>query len=304
MGGLVSSSVSLSLDLSIISTTEMHMEGKARIARTMMRIMIVKIPIGSSNKSSTRQLSWVRVGSVVMESDERASVVEIQGIVGVEADVAPGVEEKAKERTVVALLVDPEEALLVGAGEEASEGTATEEPVVEAKGEIVEEVVVEATEETVVEAVVEVVAKTSGVEAVVEIVMEAEVEAVMEAREETVVEAVVEAVAKTSGVEAVVEIVMEVEVACKEDATTGVSVVTTEGALMVEVSVVTTEGALLVDAEVEEKAKERTVVALLVDPEEALLAGAGEEASEETAKEEPVVEAKEEIVEEAVVEAK
>ena len=208
MGGLVSSSVSLSLDLSIISTTEMHMEGKARIARTTMRIMIVKIPTGSSNKSSTRHLSWVRVGSVVMESDERASVVEIQGRVGVEADVASGVavvsvvevackedgttgvsvvttegalmvevevEEKAKERTVVALLVDPEEALLVGAGEEASEGTATEEPVVEAKGEIVEEVVVEATEETVVEAVVEAVAKTSGVEAVVEIVMEAEV---------------------------------------------------------------------------------------------------------------------------------
>ena len=131
MGGLVSSSVSLFLDLSIISTIEMHMEGKARIARTMMRIMIVKIPIGSSNKSSTRQLSWLRVGSVVMESDERASVVEIQGRVGVEADVAPGVEEKAKERTVVALVVDPEEASLAEAGEEASEEKAKEETVVE-----------------------------------------------------------------------------------------------------------------------------------------------------------------------------
>ena len=177
MGGLVSSSVSLFLDLSIISTTEMHMEGKARIARTMMRIMIVKIPIGSSNKSSTRQLSWLRVGSVVMESDERASVVEIQGRVGVEADVASGV-----------------------------------------------------------------------------------------------------------------AVVSVVEVACREDGATGVSVVTTEGALMVEVSVVTTEGALMVDAEVEEKAKERTVVALVVDPEEASLAEAGEEASEEKAKEETVVE--------------
>ena len=164
MGGLVSSSVSLFLDLSIISTIEMHMEGKARIARTMMRIMIVKIPIGSSNKSSTRQLSWLRVGSVVMESDERASVVEIQGRVGVEADVASGV-----------------------------------------------------------------------------------------------------------------AVVSVVEVACREDGATGVSVVTTEGALMV-------------DAEVEEKAKERTVVALVVDPEEASLAEAGEEASEEKAKEETVVE--------------
>ena len=53
---------------------------------------------------------------------------------------------------------------------------------------------------------------------------------------------------------------------------------------------VTTEGALMVDAEVEEKAKERTVVALVVDPEEALLAETGEEASEEKAKEETVVE--------------
>ena len=140
------------------------MEGKARIARTMMRIMIVKIPIGSSNKSSTRQLSWLRVGSVVMESDERASVVEIQGRVGVEADVASGV-----------------------------------------------------------------------------------------------------------------AVVSVVEVACREDGATGVSVVTTEGALMV-------------DAEVEEKAKERTVVALVVDPEEASLAEAGEEAFEEKAKEETVVE--------------
>ena len=158
MGGLVSSSVSLSLDLSIISTTEMHMEGKARIARTTMRIMIVKIPTGSSNKSSTRHLSWVRVGSVVMESDEKASVVEIQGRVGVEADVASGVavvsvvevackedgttgvsvvttegalmvdaevEEKAKEETVVetemAFVVETEETSLAEAGEKASE---------------------------------------------------------------------------------------------------------------------------------------------------------------------------------------
>ena len=190
MGGLVSSSVSLSLDLSISSTTDMNMEGKARIARTTMRIMIVKIPTGSSNKSSTMHLSWVMVGSVVMESDEKASVVEIQGRVGVEADVASGV-----------------------------------------------------------------------------------------------------------------AVVSVVEVACREDGATGVSVVTTEGALMVEVSVVTTEGALMVelsvvptegalmvDAEVEEKAKERTVVALVVDPEEASLAEAGEEASEEKAKEETVVE--------------
>ena len=58
-----------------------------------------------------------------------------------------------------------------------------------------------------------------------------------------------------------VAVVSVVEVACREDGTTGVSVVTTEGALMVEVSVVTTEGALMVDAEVEEKAKERTVLA-------------------------------------------
>ena len=164
MGGLVSSSVSLSLDLSISSTTDMNMEGKARIARTTMRIMIVKIPTGSSNKSSTMHLSWVMVGSVVMESDEKASVVEIQGRVGVEADVASGV-----------------------------------------------------------------------------------------------------------------AVVSVVEVACREDGTTGVSVVTTEGALMV-------------DAEVEEKAKERTVVALVVDPEEASLAEAGEEAFEEKAKEETVVE--------------
>ena len=192
MGGLVSSSVSLSLDLSISSTTDMNMEGKARIARTTMRIMIVNTPTGSSNRSSTRHLSWGMVGSVVMEADEKASVVEIQERVGVEADVASGaavvsvvevacredgatgvsvvttegalmvdaeVEEKAKERTVVALLVDPDEASLAGAGEEASEEKATEETVVEAK------------EETVVEAVVEAVAKTSGVEAVVETVV-------------------------------------------------------------------------------------------------------------------------------------
>ena len=164
MGGLVPSSVSLSLDLSISSTTDMNMEGKARIARTTMRIMIVKTPTGSSNRSSTRHLSWGMVGSVVMESDEKASVVEIQGRVGVEADVASGV-----------------------------------------------------------------------------------------------------------------AVVSVVEVACREDGATGVSVVTTEGALMV-------------DAEVEEKAKERTVVALVVDPEEASLAEAGEEASEEKAKEETVVE--------------
>ena len=189
MGG--PSPVSLSPDLSISSTTDMNMDGTASIARTTMRIMIVKTPTGSSNRSSTRHLSWGMVGSVVMESDEKASVVEIQERVGVEADVASGV-----------------------------------------------------------------------------------------------------------------AVVSVVEVACREDGTTGVSVVTTEGALMVEVSVVTTEGALMVDAEVEEKAKERTVVALLVDPEEALLVGAGEEASEGTATEEPVVEAKEEIVEEAVVEAK
>ena len=164
MGGLVSSSVSLFLDLSIISTTEMHMEGKARIARTTMRIMIVKTPTGSSNRSSTRHLSWGMVGSVVMEADEKASVVETQERVGVEADVASGaavvsvvevacredgatgvsvvttegalmvdaeVEEKAKERTVVALVVDPEEASLAEAGEEASEEKAKEETVVE-----------------------------------------------------------------------------------------------------------------------------------------------------------------------------
>ena len=164
MGGLVSSSVSLSLDLSISSTTDMNMEGKARIARTTMRIMIVKTPTGSSNRSSTRHLSWGMVGSVVMEADEKASVVETQERVGVEADVASGVavvsvvevacredgatgvsvvttegalmvdaevEEKAKERTVVALVVDPEEASLAEAGEEASEEKAKEETVVE-----------------------------------------------------------------------------------------------------------------------------------------------------------------------------
>ena len=164
MGGLVSSSVSLSLDLSISSTTDMNMEGKARIARTTMRIMIVKTPTGSSNRSSTRHLSWGMVGSVVMEADEKASVVETQERVGVEADVASGaavvsvvevacredgatgvsvvttegalmvdaeVEEKAKERTVVALVVDPEETSLAEAGEEASEEKAKEETVVE-----------------------------------------------------------------------------------------------------------------------------------------------------------------------------
>ena len=164
MGGLVSSSVSLSPDLSISSTTDMNMDGKARIARTTMRIMIVKTPTGSSNRSSTRHLSWGMVGSVVMEADEKASVVETQERVGVEADVASGaavvsvvevacredgatgvsvvttegalmvdaeVEEKAKERTVVALVVDPEEASLAEAGEEASEEKAKEETVVE-----------------------------------------------------------------------------------------------------------------------------------------------------------------------------
>ena len=164
MGGLVSSSVSLSLDLSISSTTDMNMEGKARIARTTMRIMIVKTPTGSSNRSSTRHLSWGMVGSVVMEADEKASVVETQERVGVEADVASGasvvsvvevacredgatgvsvvttegalmvdaeVEEKAKERTVVAFVVDPEETSLAEAGEEASEEKAKEETVVE-----------------------------------------------------------------------------------------------------------------------------------------------------------------------------
>ena len=142
----------------------MNMEGKARIARTTMRIMIVKTPTGSSNRSSTRHLSWGMVGSVVMEADEKASVVETQERVGVEADVASGA-----------------------------------------------------------------------------------------------------------------AVVSVVEVACREDGATGVSVVTTEGALMV-------------DAEVEEKAKERTVVAFVVDPEETSLAEAGEEASEEKAKEETVVE--------------
>ena len=142
----------------------MNMDGTARIARTTMRIMIVKTPTGSSNRSSTRHLSWGMVGSVVMEADEKASVVETQERAGVEADVASGA-----------------------------------------------------------------------------------------------------------------AFVSVAEVACRENGTTGVSVVTTEGALMV-------------DAEVEEKAKERTVVALVVDPEEASLAEAGEEASEEKAKEETVVE--------------
>ena len=81
-----------------------------------------------------------------------------------------------------------------------------------------------------------------------------------------------------------VAVVSVVEVACREDGATGVSVVTTEGALMVELSVVPTEGALMVDAEVEEKAKERTVVEtempFVVESEETSLAEAGEKASE------------------------
>ena len=158
MGGLCPSPVSLSPDLSISSTTDMNMDGTASIARTTMRIMIVKTPTGNSNRSSTRHLSWGMVGSVVVEAEETASVVETKERAGVDAEVASGaafvsvaevawkangttgvsvvttegalmvdaeVEEKAKEETVVktemAFVVETEETSLAEAGEKASE---------------------------------------------------------------------------------------------------------------------------------------------------------------------------------------
>ena len=136
----------------------MNMDGTASIARTTMRIMIVKTPTGNSNRSSTRHLSWGMVGSVVVEAEETASVVETKERAGVDAEVVSGaafvsvaevawkangttgvsvvttegalmvdaeVEEKAKEETVVktemAFVVETEETSLAEAGEKASE---------------------------------------------------------------------------------------------------------------------------------------------------------------------------------------
>ena len=164
MGGLGPSPVSLSPDLSISSTTDMNMDGTASIARTTMRIMIVKTPTGNSNRSSTRHLSWGMVGSVVVEAEEKASVVETKERAGVDAEVASGVAfvsvaemawkangttgvsvvttegalmvdaevgEKAKEETVVEtempFVVESEETSLAEAGEKASEADTEDE---------------------------------------------------------------------------------------------------------------------------------------------------------------------------------